>query len=545
MQRQNKKNMKRKTIGIIVAVLMLVLAGGIGWNLRDLPQKHLLNGAEDMVFTDADSAERLLVQVDTTRLMESSQMLYDLLRALINEERWYLNHADTTSCLSADAETWNFKRETDNQNADDQAYPDVNTLLRVFHYYEHVSLGGTSDDKEDLRRFGRICFVLTRQPSENILPLQKNQLFHLAIHCAECTEDHALAYRAYDRYADYLPHNSAVQLQLYLRYALEHYRQLPGQPHWLLTILNDYGRAVLNRSPFDLHHFGSLVRITDITAKHCKAPLPPIISDSVYQVLDSLWALPHDDFSYMRATSGSLDLSNIMEISVPIDMYEDAQREHQSSETKHQQSSYESETKQAEQDFAIQRDTFLASGYVKKSMLLQRRLMTTVIIVIVLAVIVFLLILRNWLGGVRRKHETERIAYQHEAEQLAERLRQKDTVISMLRGHIMDKSEILDMLEPTAGKRTVINARNWHEIEMTLDTADGNFVSRLRAEHPQFSEEDIRLCMLARLQLSNTALSAIYLISVSAVQHRKQKLKKDGFGITDPAISFDQIIANF
>ena len=542
---KTKKNMKRKTIGIIVAALMLVLVGGIGWNFRDLPQKRLLNGAENMVFTDVDSTERMLAQVDTTRLTDSSQMLYVLLRALVNEERWYLNHADTASCLSSDAEAWNFKREADNQEADDQALLDDAALMHVFHYYEQASLGGTSDDNDALCRFGRICFVLTRQPSDNIPPLQKNQLFHLAIHCAETTGDHTLAYRAYDRFADYLPHNNAVQLQMYLRYALEHYRQLPGQPHWLLTILNDYGRAVLNRSPFDLHHFGSLVRITDIAAKHCEERLSPIVLDSVYQGLDSLWALPHDDFSYTCAASGSFDLSNIMEISVPIGMYEDAQQEHKEDDTKHRQPSYESETRQAEQDYAIHRDTFLAPGYVKKSMMLQRRLMTTVIIVIVLTVIVLLLVLRNWLRGVRRKHETERAAHLHEAELLAERIRQKDTVISMLRGHIMDKSEILDMLEPTAGKRTVINARNWHEIEMTLDTADGNFVSRLRAAHPQFSEEDIRLCMLARLQLSNTALSAIYLISVSAIQHRKQKLKKEGFGITDPAVSFDQIIANF
>ena len=52
--------MKRKTIGIIVAALMLVLVGGIGWNLRDLPQKRLLNGAESIAFTDVDGTERLL-----------------------------------------------------------------------------------------------------------------------------------------------------------------------------------------------------------------------------------------------------------------------------------------------------------------------------------------------------------------------------------------------------------------------------------------------------------------------------------------------------
>ena len=50
---------------------------------------------------------------------------------------------------------------------------------------------------------------------------------------------------------------------------------------------------------------------------------------------------------------------------------------------------------------------------------------------------------------------------------------------------------------------------------------------------------------LSRLKLSNTALSAIYVISVSAVQHRKQGLKRDGFGVTDSNVTFDQVVANF
>ena len=177
--------------------------------------------------------------------------------------------------------------------------------------------------------------------------------------------------------------------------------------------------------------------------------------------------------------------------------------------------------------------------------MLQRKLMITTIIILVLAVLVLILAFWNWHNRIQRQHEAEQAVHLREAEQLAERLRQKDSTIAMLRGHIMDKSEILDMLEPASGKRTIINARNWREIEMTLDTADNNFVSRLRAKYPQFSEDDLRLCMLSRLQLSNTALSAIYVISVSAVQHRKQKLKKEGFGVNDSNITLDQIIANF
>ena len=180
-----------------------------------------------------------------------------------------------------------------------------------------------------------------------------------------------------------------------------------------------------------------------------------------------------------------------------------------------------------------------------KTASLQRRLMMAVIVILLLSLLLLALLFRNWRIKLRQRHEAERIAQQQEAEQLAERLRQKDSVITKLRGHILDRSEILDMLEPTAGKRTIINARNWQEIEMTLDNADNQFVSRLRATYPQFNEDDIRLCMLSRLKLSNTALSAIYAISVSAVQHRKQKLKKDGFGVTDPMVTFDQVIAEF
>ena len=101
LQRQNEKGMKRKTIGIIIAVLVLTLAGGIGWSLRDLPQKRLLTSVEDIVFTDVDSAARVLERVDTTMLTESAQMRYDLMRAFIHEERWHLGYADTVSHLSS------------------------------------------------------------------------------------------------------------------------------------------------------------------------------------------------------------------------------------------------------------------------------------------------------------------------------------------------------------------------------------------------------------------------------------------------------------
>ena len=89
--------MKRKTIGLIVAMLVLTMAGGIVWSMRDLPQRRLLRAAEDIVFADVYSAERLLAQIDTSRLTEHSQMLYGLMQALVHEELWLLHYADSAS----------------------------------------------------------------------------------------------------------------------------------------------------------------------------------------------------------------------------------------------------------------------------------------------------------------------------------------------------------------------------------------------------------------------------------------------------------------
>ena len=553
--------MKKKTVGIIiVSVLVLALAGMGVWSSRDLSQKRLLRAADAMVFADVDSAARLLAQVDTTRLTEDSQMLLALLRALVHEEQWQLSYADTASCLSS-GDMWSFKRTTTYKRADSKPVLADSLLLRVYQYYERASLGGTTNDKDDLRLFGRLCYAMSRNGNERAPLLNTDKLLHLAIHCAETSEDHALAFRAYRLLGQ---NTEEISQLLCATRALEHYRlgtkemslsdgakgsfsallrKRPCGPsarsdgRWLLTLVNDYGCAVLRHAPFDLAHFPTVERMA---------------AASVFQCLDSLQALPAPKFmSAIFMRHGNYNETDsayecITEVEVPINMYEEARLLFdENDENRKRKPDFETAWKNAIDGFNTSQDTYLAAGYVMKTASLQRHLMTAAIVILLLTLLLLGLLFRSWRVKAKQRHEAERIAHQREAEQLAERLRQKDAMIAMLRGHIMDKSEILDMLEPKAGKRTVINARNWREIELTLDTADGNFVSRLRTQYPQFTEEDIRLCMLTRLRLSNTALSAIYLISVSAVQHRKQKLKKEGFGVTEPTVTLDQVIANF
>ncbi len=140
----------------------------------------------------------------------------------------------------------------------------------------------------------------------------------------------------------------------------------------------------------------------------------------------------------------------------------------------------------------------------------------------------------------RLQHEAqEREREAHEAE---ERLFQQGQKIQLLQRFILDKSEVLQRLREEGDHKRQLSRREWTDVEQMLDSITDGFVARLRAAHPEFREEDIQLCMLTRMKLSNQVISSIYLITVSAVKHRKLKLKKDGFGETNPERPLDDVL---
>ena len=81
-------------------------------------------------------------------------------------------------------------------------------------------------------------------------------------------------------------------------------------------------------------------------------------------------------------------------------------------------------------------------------------------------------------------------------------------------------------------------------MERTLNVIDGDRFARIRQDHPDITEDDIQLCILTRLQLSNRTIGNIYCISISAVQHRKLRIKKDVFGEMNPEMTLEQVIIN-
>ena len=165
----------------------------------------------------------------------------------------------------------------------------------------------------------------------------------------------------------------------------------------------------------------------------------------------------------------------------------------------------------------------------------------TLLIVIIAAVIIFfatVLALRYRI----RMQEQEKRRLQQEAEHQKTLLHQANEVVTFLQNFILERMEVLKKLNQSGDSVITLYPHEWSEIERTLNAIDGNRFAKIREQYPTMQEDDIRLCILTRLGLSNRTIGNIYCITVSAVQHRKLKLKKDVFGESNPDITLEQIL---
>ena len=138
--------------------------------------------------------------------------------------------------------------------------------------------------------------------------------------------------------------------------------------------------------------------------------------------------------------------------------------------------------------------------------------------------------------------EQEKQRLQQEAEHQKTLLHQANEVVTFLQNFILERTEVLKKLNKSGDSLITLYPHEWSEIERTLNAIDGDRFAKIREQYPTMQEDDIRLCILTRLGLSNRAIGNIYCITVSAVQHRKLKLKKEVFGETSPDVTLEQIL---
>ena len=165
----------------------------------------------------------------------------------------------------------------------------------------------------------------------------------------------------------------------------------------------------------------------------------------------------------------------------------------------------------------------------------------TLLIVIIASVIILLAVVLALRYRIRMQ-EQEKRRLQQEADHQKTLLHQVNEVVAFLQNFILERTEVLKKLNQSGDSLIYLSPHEWSEIERTLNAIDGNRFAKIREQYPTMQEDDIRLCILTRLGLSNRTIGNIYCITVSAVQHRKLKLKKDVFGESNPNVTLEQIL---
>ena len=165
----------------------------------------------------------------------------------------------------------------------------------------------------------------------------------------------------------------------------------------------------------------------------------------------------------------------------------------------------------------------------------------TLLLVIIASLIILLAVVMALRYRIRMQ-EQEKRRLQQEAEYQKTSLHQANEVVAFLQNYILKRTEEVKKLYQSGDSLITLTSHEWSEIERTLNAIDGNRFAKIREKYPNLQEDDIRLCILTRLGIGNRTIGNIYCITVSAVQHRKLKLKKEVFGESNPDITLEQVL---
>ncbi len=110
----------------------------------------------------------------------------------------------------------------------------------------------------------------------------------------------------------------------------------------------------------------------------------------------------------------------------------------------------------------------------------------------------------------------------------------KNELLQSLKSHIQkQKSELGDRLPRkyfnelvTMIDRGLQDEKEWEDFEQLYDQAHGDFFKRLKADYPQLTPSDLRLCAYLRMNLSSKEIAPLLSISVRGVEERRYRLRK-------------------
>ena len=147
-----------------------------------------------------------------------------------------------------------------------------------------------------------------------------------------------------------------------------------------------------------------------------------------------------------------------------------------------------------------------------RSKMYGRTLLITIIASLIVVLAIALVVRYRMLAQRQEKRQL-----QQEAAHQKTQLHQANEVVAFLQDFILERTEAMKKLNQSSDSLIYLSPHEWSEIERTLNAIDNNRFANLRKQYPNMQEDDIRLCMLTRLGISNRTIGNIYCITISAV----------------------------
>ena len=122
-------------------------------------------------------------------------------------------------------------------------------------------------------------------------------------------------------------------------------------------------------------------------------------------------------------------------------------------------------------------------------------------------------------------------------------LESKNKQIALLKNGLFERLELAKKIKDAKGQSShiVINDNDWNQLHSLLEGGEEYFVSKLKERYPSLSNDEIQMCMLIRIGLSNEDMANIYSINANSMK-RKLYSFKEKMGITDKNQSVRNII---
>lgn len=145
---------------------------------------------------------------------------------------------------------------------------------------------------------------------------------------------------------------------------------------------------------------------------------------------------------------------------------------------------------------------------------------------------------RNRTLKQKKELELEQVRHKTEEEKQHLIVFQREEQIKQLKKYIVSKVGLEDEMKQLMGNQTTveINEDSWKDIEQFLNITGDDFAVKLHERHPDLSQEDLRFCMLVRMNFSIKELGNIYKLTDGSIKQKQNRFKKK-LGIEDPTQS--------